>query len=115
MDLRGEVLPLIRLRPLFGIEGEQPSRENVVVVEHAGNKTGFIVDRLLGKLQAVIKPLNKLFAHVKGVAGSTILGNGKVALILDVSALIELIDRKSASPKNLSHLPAKLFTDTQAF
>jgi two-component system chemotaxis sensor kinase CheA len=94
MDLRNEVLPLIRLRDLFSIEGEPPVRENVVVVEYGGNKIGFIVDQLLGEFQTVIKPLGKLFSHIKGVAGSTILGTGRVALILDVSALVELIDRK---------------------
>lgn len=104
MDLRSEVLPLIRLRPLFNISGVLPRRENVVVVDHGGNKTGFIVDHLLGEFQTVIKPLGKLFAHLQGVAGSTILGNGKVALILDVSTLIESIDRKNtALPRNLTH------------
>jgi len=104
MDLRGEVLPFIRLRKLFGIEGDPSRRENVVVVEHAGNKAGFIVDQLQGEFQTVIKPLGKLFAHIKGVAGSTILGTGKVALILDVSTLIELVDRKSANmAKNLTY------------
>jgi two-component system chemotaxis sensor kinase CheA len=104
MDLRGQVLPLIRLGCLLNIDSKPSRRENVVVVEHAGNKAGIIVDRLLGEFQTVIKPLGKLFAHTKGIAGSTILGTGKIALILDVSALISLIDRKSATlPKNLSH------------
>jgi two-component system chemotaxis sensor kinase CheA len=94
MDLRGEVLPLIRLRELFAVEGEHPLRENVVVVEYAGSKAGFIVDQLLGEFQTVIKPLGKLFEHIKGLAGSTILGSGKVALILDVTSLISLVDRK---------------------
>ena len=111
IDLRGEVLPLIRLRSLFEISGDIPTRENVVVVEYAGNKTGFIVDELLGEFQTVIKPLSKLFTHIKGVAGSTILGTGKVALILDVTTLIELATRRNlALPKtvnpvqSLSHL-----------
>lgn len=92
MDLRGEVLPLIRLREMFAVEGEPPMRESVVVVEHAGCKAGFIVDQLLGEFQTVIKPLGKLFAHIKGLAGSTILGSGKVALVLDVSNVISLVD-----------------------
>lgn len=104
VDLRGEVLPLIRLRPLFDIEGESPKRENIVVVEYADNKVGFIVDRLLGEFQTVIKPLSKLFAHIKGVAGSTILGSGKVALILDVPTLVEYVDSKNlTAPPGLSH------------
>ncbi|MCQ8103973.1 chemotaxis protein CheA [Methylomonas sp. SURF-2] len=97
MDLRGEVLPLVHLRPLFNIHGKEPQRKNVVVVEHAGIKAGFIVDRLLGECQTVIKPLGKLFTHIKGVAGSTILGNGKVALILDVPTLVDYVQHKSAT------------------
>ena len=104
MDLRGQVMPLIRLRTLLNIEAKPARRENVVVVEHAGYKAGFIVDRLLGEFQTVIKPLGKLFAHVKGLAGSTILGNGKIALIIDVSSLIGLIDRQTIhSQKNHRH------------
>ena len=104
VDLRGEVLPLIRLRPLFDIGGEPPRRENIVVVEYDSNKAGFIVDRLLGEFQTVIKPLSKLFAHIKGVAGSTILGSGKVALILDVPTLVDFAEGKHAAVlQNLGH------------
>jgi two-component system, chemotaxis family, sensor kinase CheA len=88
MDLRGEVLPFIRLRSLFGIGGERPRRENVVVVEYAGMKIGLVVDTLMGEFQTVIKPLGRLFEHVRGIGGSTILGNGEVALIIDVPMLI---------------------------
>lgn len=95
MDLRGEVLPFIRLRTLFNIDAGAVKRENVVVVQFAGVKVGFIVDRLLGEFQTVIKPLGKLFSHVKGLAGSTILGNGRVALILDVPTLVNYVDRKN--------------------
>ena len=49
---------------------------------------GLVVDRLLGEFQTVIRPLSKMFAHVKGISGSSILGNGEVALILDVPALM---------------------------
>ncbi|WP_150048014.1 MULTISPECIES: chemotaxis protein CheA [Methylomonas] len=104
VDLRGEVLPLIKLRQLFEIEGETPKRENIVVVEYAGNKAGLIVDQLLGEFQTVIKPLSKLFTHIKGVAGSTILGSGKVALILDVATLLDFVSVKAQaaiSSKNI--------------
>jgi two-component system chemotaxis sensor kinase CheA len=88
MDLRGEVLPFVRLRSLFSVEGEAQRRENVVVVEYAGTKTGLVVDTLKGEFQTVIKPLGALFGHVQGVGGSTILGNGDVALIIDVPMLV---------------------------
>jgi two-component system chemotaxis sensor kinase CheA len=88
MDLRGAVLPFIRLRELFGIPGDPPGRQNVVVVEHSGQRAGLVVDVLLGEFQTVIKPLGVLFSHVQGISGSTILGNGDAALILDVGALV---------------------------
>lgn len=90
LNLRGEVLPFIRLRDLFQVGGERPARENVIVVSHMGQHTGVVVDQLLGELQTVIKPLGSLFSHMRGIAGSTILGSGEVALILDVAALTQL-------------------------
>jgi len=89
LNLRGEVLPFIRLRDLFEIPGEPPKRENVVVVKCAGQKAGIVVDTLLGEFQTVIKPLGSLFKHLRGIGGSTILGSGDVALILDVQALVK--------------------------
>ncbi len=88
LDLRGEVLPLIRLWSQFGVVGDRPRRESVVVVEHNGMKTGLVVDALRGEFQTVIKPLGKMFEHVEGVGGSTIMGNGDVALIIDVAMLV---------------------------
>jgi len=89
LNLRGEVLPFIRLRELFDIDGPPPRRESIVVLHYAGQRAGLVVDTLVGELQAVIKPMGKLFSHLKGVAGSTILGSGDVALILDVPALVQ--------------------------
>jgi two-component system chemotaxis sensor kinase CheA len=88
INLRGEVLPFVRLRELFEVPGEQPPRENVVVVQYAGRKAGIVVDQLLGEFQTVIKPLGTLFRNMRGIGGSTILGSGEVALILDVQALV---------------------------
>ena len=65
-------------------------RENVVVIAAAGHKAGIVVDQLLGEFQTVIKPLGNLFKHLRGIGGSTILGSGEVALILDVAALTHL-------------------------
>lgn len=87
--LRGESLPYLRLREVFGLSDSQPGeRENVLIVNYGGGKAGVAVDELLGKGQTVIKPLGKLFKKISGLAGSTILGNGCVALILDVPALV---------------------------
>jgi len=89
LNLRGEVLPFVRLREMFEIEGGQPSRENIVVVQYAGQKAGIVVDQLMGEFQTVIKPLSNIFRHLRGIGGSTILGTGEVALILDVQALVQ--------------------------
>lgn len=89
INLRGEVLPLLRLREHFGLEGGEVRRRNVVVVQWAGRKAGLVVDELEGELQAVIKPLGRIFAGIRGLSGSTILGSGEVALVLDVAQLLE--------------------------
>lgn len=89
LNLRGEALPFIRLRDLLAIEGEPARRENVVVVHFGAQKAGLVVDQLLGEFQTVIKPLGQLFRHLRGISGSTILGSGEVALILDVPALVQ--------------------------
>lgn len=89
VNLRGEVLPFIRLRDYFDLEGEAGRRENIVVVSYGSLKAGLIVDALMGEHQTVIKPLGRLFGSLSGISGSTILGSGEVALILDVPALIQ--------------------------
>ncbi|WBY00223.1 chemotaxis protein CheA [Ramlibacter tataouinensis] len=89
LNLRGEVLPLLRLRDVFGAGGPPGRRENIVVVQHGQRRAGLMVDALLGESQTVIKPLGKLFERLAGISGSTILGSGEVALILDIQALVE--------------------------
>lgn len=93
-NLRGQVLPFIRLRELFDIPGAVTKRESIVVVNYGGKRAGLVVDTLLGEFQTVIKPLGKVFNKVKCISGSTILGSGEVALILDVSALFNKIEGK---------------------
>ncbi|MEJ7138407.1 chemotaxis protein CheA [Amphibiibacter pelophylacis] len=89
-ELRGQVLPFIRLRRLFGVQDTPPRRQSLVVVGHGSQRFGLVVDRLLGETQTVIKPLARLFAHLRGISGSSILGSGEVALILDVAALADI-------------------------
>ena len=101
LNLRGEVLPYMRLREHFEVEGEGVRRENVVVVRHGEHKVGLVVDRLLGEFQTVIKPLGKVFDKVSGIGGFTILGSGEVALILDVPGLIG-----GAVNRDMQHLAA---------
>jgi len=92
LDLRGEVLPFLRLRDTFSVRTAQaPRRESVVVVRHGTQRAGLVVDALVGEFQTVIKPLGPLFAHLRAISGSTLLGSGEVALIIDVPALLERV------------------------
>ncbi|MCK9388448.1 MAG: chemotaxis protein CheA [Sulfuritalea sp.] len=139
LDLRGEVLPFIRLKQLFDIPDPPPAdidfaaddtfdnsnapqrsglpstlltaegaaalardpelafllhpvkRENVVVVQYAGRRTGLVVDELMGEFQTVIRPLGEVFSGIDGISGFTILGSGNVALILDVPGLVRRV------------------------
>ncbi|HEY4211940.1 MAG TPA: chemotaxis protein CheA [Steroidobacteraceae bacterium] len=87
-DLRGRVLPFIDLREVFGTSEPPSRRRSIVVVRHGAEQAGLVVDALIGEFQTVIKPLGKMFRRVDCVSGSSILGTGEVALILDVPALI---------------------------
>ncbi|CAD1793906.1 chemotaxis protein CheA [Xanthomonas euroxanthea] len=89
IDLRGSVLPYVRLRALFALGGRTPARESIVVIRQGAQRFGLVVDTLLGEWQTVIKPLSRVFAQVKGISGSSILGSGDVALILDVPSLLQ--------------------------
>ncbi len=88
MEHQQEALPIVRLRDLFGSHGTAHARPRVVTIRFGGKCIGLVVDRIHGKCQTVIKPLGPLFQHVPCVAGSTILGDGDVALILDVVQLV---------------------------
>jgi two-component system chemotaxis sensor kinase CheA len=88
LDLRGHPLPYLRLRELFRLPGQPPKRENVVVVRQGSTTAGIAVDTLHGDSQTVIKPLAKVFRGLPGISGSSIMGDGRVALILDVAGLL---------------------------
>lgn len=90
INLRGEVLPFIRLGDHFRKSSVKVKRENIVVVKYGSLKAGLVVDELMGEFQTVIKPLGSLFDRLPGISGSTILGSGEVALILDAPSLISL-------------------------
>jgi two-component system chemotaxis sensor kinase CheA len=89
--LRGAVLPVVRLRTLYGVESSHADRVSVVVVHSTRGQYGIEVEVLLGQQQTVIKPLGRLFKTLRGISGSSILGSGEVALILDVNSLGELV------------------------
>lgn len=87
INLRGNVLPLLNVSEYFDEQITDTKRENIVVVQYAGRRFGFIVDELYGEFQTVIKPLGRVFSNLKGISGATILGSGNVALILDIPVL----------------------------
>jgi two-component system chemotaxis sensor kinase CheA len=88
LSLRGTAVPFVRLRRMFSVTGETPKRENIVVVKINEFHAGIAVDELLGGMQTVVKPLGRAFRAVPGIAGSTVLGDGRVGLILDVPSLL---------------------------
>lgn len=91
VNLRGEVMPYLRLSEFFEIPSAgKAHRESLVVVRFGRTKAGFVVDQLYGELQTVIKPLGKVFQGLQGISGATVLGSGEIALILDVQGLIGL-------------------------
>jgi two-component system chemotaxis sensor kinase CheA len=122
--LRGEIVPYVRVRKLFALqnlsprprgegaasaadEGRHPAgilpsgaphpafgREHVLVIQHETRRAGLVVDELFGASQAVIKPLGSYFAAVPGIAGSSILGDGRVALILDTATILRNLEQQ---------------------
>ena len=88
--LRGEIIPIIRMEEALQVPHTKDSDELFVVVVHAGEaKAGIVVDNLIGQQEIVIKTLGNLFAGLKLFGGATVLGDGKVALILDVATMLQ--------------------------
>ncbi len=88
VTVRGELVPYIRLRELFFISKNLPAIEQIVICRSNEDRIGFAVDNVIGEHQTVIKPLGRVYRDVKGISGATILGDGSVALILDIQKLI---------------------------
>ncbi|NOX76104.1 MAG: chemotaxis protein CheA, partial [Gammaproteobacteria bacterium] len=100
-QLRSDFLPIIRLYDTFGVEPDNRSLDNglLVVVEGDGKMGGLLVDELLGQQQVVIKSLETNFRRVEGLSGATILGDGTVALIVDVAGVVRLSANLGSVPK----------------
>jgi len=105
-DLRGEVLPYVDLARFYGAPVTQQRRRCLVVVRDGAVRIGLVVDRLLGEHQTVIKPLAGIFRELKALAGSTILGSGDVALVLDIQGLVAEALLANASTSRLRCAPA---------
>lgn len=101
IELRGRVLPVLSLRRLYGLDDAAPPRCSVVVIRNGAQRFGVLVDVLLGQHQTVIKPLGRMFRSLRGMSGSTILGNGEVALIFDVASLSQLAAEPAISTEGI--------------
>jgi two-component system chemotaxis sensor kinase CheA len=95
--LRNQYIPIIRMHEIFNVQPKNQSKTTegvIVVVEGQGILCGLFVDELLGPQQVVVKSLETNYRRVEGVSGATILGDGSVALILDVSGLVRFSNRQ---------------------
>ena len=101
-NIRNDVISLLRLNRLFGINTEEPQDYYfIVIVGTAEKKMGFMVDSLIGEEDVVIKPLRDQFTNSPGIAGASILGDGSVSLIIDVSQLLELGLKKEMEQRRI--------------
>ena len=107
--LRDEYLPIVRLHEVFGVEAHHARELTdgiLVVVEAEGRKCGLFVDGLLGQQQVVIKSLEANYRRVEGISGATILGDGSVALIIDIPGLMRLAKQHGGSAGSAMALSA---------
>ncbi len=102
-DVRGEIVPYIRLREMFHSNGDNPSLEQIVITRTGNRRVGFVVDYVIGEHQTVIKSLGRVFRNVDGISGATILGDGTVALILDVQKLMLYAEQDELTTSGKSH------------
>jgi two-component system chemotaxis sensor kinase CheA len=101
IDLRGDLLPLVRVNEIFALKGanENHNEKTVVVVEDGIKRIGLVVDKLLGQRQTVIKSLGPVFGDQKWVAGGAILSDGNVGLIIDVGGVVSLAGQSQSTPR----------------
>lgn len=96
LHVRGEAIPYVRLRQLFGFARDVAARELVVVVVHQQRRAGLVVDSIHGEAQTVIKPLGPLLRGLPGVTGTAVMGSGSVAMVLDAGAIFRELEKNVA-------------------
>ncbi|MBA15468.1 MAG: chemotaxis protein CheA [Sphingomonas sp.] len=94
LDVRGTLVPYLRLRDLFGTDAPPDLHQKVVIVGSGDQRVGLVVDQIIGNAQTVIKSLSRLHAGIGTFSGATILGDGEVALILDVAQLVSSAEQQ---------------------
>ncbi|MBF0582905.1 MAG: chemotaxis protein CheA [Magnetococcales bacterium] len=92
VNVRDEIVPFIRVRERFGITGERPTIEQIVITNLDGKRMGFAFDSVIGQHQTVIKNLGESFQHSDEFSGATILGDGRVALLLDLPRMVRYVE-----------------------
>jgi len=102
LDIRGKFVPFLRLRQLFDCAAPAPERQSVVIVEAADGGVGLVVDHIIGTNQTVIKQMSKLHRGARSISGATILGDGTVALIIDVPQLVAMARPASDRVKEIA-------------
>jgi two-component system chemotaxis sensor kinase CheA len=95
--IRGELVPYVRLRDAFAINGTELDVEKIVIARHGLDRVGLVVDRVLGNHQTVIQSLGKFYRDIGTVSGATIMGDGRVALILDLGGLMRFADSQNSA------------------
>ncbi|MBF0556304.1 MAG: chemotaxis protein CheA [Nitrospirae bacterium] len=103
--VRGQIIPYISLREHFFINGSSPVNQQIIICEVSGRRVGVLVDQVIGEHQTVIKNLGGIYKNIETLSGATILGDGSVALILDVNRLVTLvegIERSAAENLNMA-------------
>ena len=108
--VRDELISYIRLRELFQVSGAAPAIEKIVIVQQAGRRVGLVVDRVLGTHQTVIQSLGRTYRDITVASGATIMGDGRVALIIDVVGLVEHADAERQQAARRPRAPARSFT-----
>ncbi|MDA8086770.1 MAG: chemotaxis protein CheA [Nitrospiraceae bacterium] len=101
-NVRGEMVPYISLRSIFGISGARPEIEQIVITEADGKRVGFLVDSVIGENQTVIKTLGSTFKNTDWISGATILGDGSVALIVSASQIIKWMEQNGLESTTVS-------------
>ncbi len=96
-NIRGRIVPYIRLRDEFGIAGDAPDIEQIVIAGINKERIGLVVDNVIGEHQTVIKNLGRFYKDVDAVSGATILGDGTLALIIDVLKLVKQVETREAA------------------
>ncbi|MEQ8350999.1 MAG: chemotaxis protein CheW [Leptospiraceae bacterium] len=111
INLRGEILPVFRLRELMGLplDGEETEEFPVVIANVAGRKVGYVVDAMAGKKEIVIKSLEQNYRSIRGLIGACLMGDGSIVMVLDVHGLLDLATRLQARRRNKQQQQEQVF------